>query len=174
MNLPSNIKNAFNFKHFSFRIKLLNCVKIRHFCLFFFPRVLETGSGNLPPFYLQNKRRHKRVKIDKLLQTKCMTNAISGWNPTLSTQQSRKDEQQNNIPTLLCSAQGCVLPISSPLGVGEAPNRLLKIQGGLIPASPRAANGRRPLVAPASVASVGAALCLKIHFFFGEILGLLY
>ena len=35
-----------------------------------------------------------------------------------------------------------------------------------IPASPRAANGRRPLAAPASVASVGAALCLKIHFFF--------
>ena len=35
-----------------------------------------------------------------------------------------------------------------------------------IPASPCAANGRRPLAAPASVASVGAALCLKIHFFF--------
>ena len=38
--------------------------------------------------------------------------------------------------------------------------------GMFIPASPRAANGRRPLAAPASVASVGAALCLKIHFFF--------
>ena len=37
---------------------------------------------------------------------------------------------------------------------------------GLFPASPRAANGRRPLAAPVSVASVGAALCLKIHFFF--------
>ena len=35
-----------------------------------------------------------------------------------------------------------------------------------IPASPRAANGQRPLAAQASVASVGAALCLKIHFFF--------
>ena len=36
----------------------------------------------------------------------------------------------------------------------------------LIPASPRVANGRRPLAAPASVASVGEALCFKIHFFF--------
>ena len=35
----------------------------------------------------------------------------------------------------------------------------------VIPASPRAANGLRPLAAPASVASVGAALCLKIRLF---------
>ena len=30
---------------------------------------------------------------------------------------------------------------------------------------------RQPLAAPASVASVGAALCLKIHFFPGKFLG---
>ena len=41
----------------------------------------------------------------------------------------------------------------------------------LIPASPRVANGRRPLAAPASVASVGEALCLKIHFFSCKFLG---
>ena len=35
-----------------------------------------------------------------------------------------------------------------------------------IPESPHTANGPRPLAALASVASVGAALCLKIHFFF--------
>ena len=50
--------------------------------------------------------------------------------------------------------------------LGIQTNQIGQSEWYVIPASPRAANGRRPLAAPASVASVGAALCLKIHFFF--------
>ena len=51
------------------------------------------------------------------------------------------------------------------LNSGYLKTDTLKDHEDIIPASPRAANGRRPLAAPASVASVGAALCLKIRLF---------